>query len=289
MLRDDPKRGYCTSVYVSLDCRFQNSQNMAASQDEELFFGENIDKSLFEESMVQIAQRLRRQGKSVFDLQAAKNEMSPEKDKYVFITIFKGHASIVVVDKELFDTLLFPPIWGQMIDGPNVSFRDDSEAARRMATTIPLQQYHICLDDSETKYILARNMYYMPWLKKARSFFVGETAMAYLYLQLLCLTVVPSKYRLIIDDCLEFAKRFAREIAVKENGLRETEVRVLYRTLAVSEDYTSATVEQASRNNPRSGFTAAISYFTSFRLERLLLALVSVMVAIVLFRFFAFK
>ena len=54
--------------------------------------------------MMQIAQRLRRQGKSVFDLQAAKNEMSPEKDKYVFITILKGHASIVVVDKELFDT-----------------------------------------------------------------------------------------------------------------------------------------------------------------------------------------
>lgn len=275
---------------VSLSCYFRSARsNMADSEDEEVLFGENIDKSLFEEYMVQIAQRLRRQGKSVFDLEAAKNEMSPEKDKYVLITIYKGHASIVVVDKELFDTLLFPPVWGQMIDGPTLTFREDSEAAKRMATTIPLQQYHVCLDDSSTKYILARNMYYMTWLKKSRSFYVGETAMAYLYLQLLCLTVVPSRYRLIIDDCLEFAKRFAREIAVRENGLRETEVRVLYRTLSVSEDFTSATVEQASRNNPRSGLTGAFSYFMSFRLERFLLALVAVMLAIVVFRYDVFK
>ena len=258
---------------------------MADSQDEDVLFGENIDKSLFEENMVKIAQRLRRQGKSVFDLEAAKNEVSPEKDKYVLITIFKGHASIVVVDKELFDTLLFPPVWGQMIDGPALTFRDDSDAAKRMATTIPLQQYHICLDDSSTKYILARNMYYMTWLQKSRSFYVGETAMAYFYLQLLCLTVVPPRYRLIIDDCLEFAKRFASEIAIRENGLRETEVRVLYRTLSVSEDYTSATVEQASRNNPTSGLTGAFSYFMSFRLERFLPALVAVMLAIAVFRY----
>ena len=62
---------------------------MAGNQDEEVLFGENIDKSLFEENMVKIAQRLRRQGKSVFDLEAAKNEMSPEKDKYVLITIYR--------------------------------------------------------------------------------------------------------------------------------------------------------------------------------------------------------
>lgn len=259
--------------------------NMTANPPEEPLFGENIDKSLFEESLVEIANRLRKQAKSVFDLQAAKNEMSPETDKYVLINIFKGHASIVVVDKELFDTILFPPIWGQMIDGPDLVFRDDFEAAKRMATTIPLQQYHVCLDDSGSKYILARNMYYMPWLKKSRSFYVGESAMAYLYLQLLCLTVVPSRYRLIIDDCLEFAKRFAREIAVRENDVRGTEIQALFRTLSVSEHYASAAVEQASRNNPKSGLSGAISYFMSFRMERVLLALVIVMMAIVLFRY----
>ena len=52
---------------------------MAASHDESLF-GENIDKSLFEEGLVEIADRLRKQGKSVFDLKAAKDEMSVEKD-----------------------------------------------------------------------------------------------------------------------------------------------------------------------------------------------------------------
>lgn len=254
---------------------------MAVSHDEPLF-GENIEKSLFEEGLVEIANRLRKQGKSVLDLQAAKDEMSLEKDKYVLINIFKGHASIVVVDKELFETILFPPIWGQMIDGPNLVFREDFEAAKRMAATIPLQQYHVCLDDSGNKYILTRNMYYMPWLKKSRSFYVGESAMAYLYLQLLCLTVVPSRYRLIIDDCLEFAKRFAKEIAVRENDIRETEILALFRTLSVSENYASAVVEQASRNNPKSGLSAAISYFMSFRPERLLLALGIVMIATVL-------
>ena len=255
---------------------------MAASHDESLF-GENIDKSLFEEGLVEIADRLRKQGKSVFDLKAAKDEMSVEKDKYVLINIFRGHASIVVVDKELFETILFPPIWGQMLDGPNLAFREDFETVKRMAATIPLQQYHVCLDESGNKYILTRNMFYMPWLKKSRSFYVGESAMAYLYLQLLCLTVVPSKYRLIIDDCLEFAKRFAKEIAVQENDIRGTEIQALFRTLSVSEHYASALVEQASRNNPKSGLSAAISYFMSFRLERLLLALGIVVIAIVLY------
>ena len=261
--------------------QISHHNNMAASHDEPLF-GENIDKSLFEEGLVEIANNLRKQGKSAFDLQAAKNEMSLEKDKYVLINIFKGHASIVVVDKELFETILFPPIWGQMIDGPNLEFREDFKAVKRMAATIPLQQYHVCLDDSGNKYILTRNMYYMPWLKKSRSFYVGESAMAYLYLQLLCLIVVPSRYRLIIDDCLEFAKRFAKEIAVRENAIRGTEIQALFRTLSVSEHYASAVVEQSSRNNPKSGLSAAISYFMSFKLERLLLALGIVMIAIVL-------
>lgn len=257
---------------------------MAANNDENVFFGEIIDKSLFEENMVQVATKMRKQGKSVYHLEAAMREMSPEKDKYVLINIYKGHASIVVVDKELFNALLFEPVWGQMILGSALTFRDDSDALRRMLTTIPLQQFHVCLDESN-KYILVRNMYYMPWLQRSRSFFVGETAMAYLYLQLICLTVVPSRYRLIVDDCLEFAKRFAREIAVEENGVRETEVQVLFRTLRVSEDYTSATVEQASRNNPKSGLTGAVSYFMSFRIERLILAFIFVALGIVIVRY----
>lgn len=252
---------------------------MAAVEGEQLWFGEIIDKSLFEESMVEVALRLRKLGKSVFDLKAAKDEMSPEKDKYVFINIFNAHASVVVIDKELFETLLFVPVWGQMIDGPSLSFLDGSDAARRMRT-IPLQQYHVCLNESNSGYVLNRNMYYMPWLKKSRSYYVGETALGYLYLQLLCLTVVPSRYRLIIDDCLEFAKRFAREIAIKENSVRETEVEVLFRTLRVSEGYSSAIVEQASRNNPKSGLSGAISYFMSFRVERFLFALVVIITVV---------
>ena len=255
--------------------------NMAASHDK-FSFGENIDKSLFDESLVEIADCLRKQGKSVFDLKEAKDEMSKKKDKYVLINIFQGHASIVVVDKELFDTILFPPKWGQMFDGPNLKFRGDFEALKMMFAKDPLHEYHVCSDESGSKYILTRNRFYMLWLNKCRSFYVGESAMAYLYLQLLCLTVVPSKYRLIIDDCLEFAKRFAKEIAVQENDIRGTEIEALFRTLSVSEHYASAVVEQSSRNNPKSGLSAAISFFMSFRIERLLLALGIVMIAIFL-------
>ncbi|XP_044168367.1 uncharacterized protein [Acropora muricata] len=236
---------------------------MEASQEEPLF-GENIDKSLFEENLVKMAYDLRKQGKSVFHQQEEKNEMTQKKVRYVLISICDVHASIVVVDKELFDTILFPLVtWGHMIDGPSLVFRDDFEAAKRMG--IPFKQYHVCLRRSDKEYYLTWNDCYMSFLKKSRSFFVGESAMDDSHLRLLCLTVVPLGYRLIMDDCLEFAKRFATEIALEENGIQENEIRALFRTLSVCENYTSAAVEQSSRNNPKSGLSAAFSFFTSFR------------------------
>jgi hypothetical protein len=245
---------------------------MASDESTDISFGEIIDKSLFEDEMVKVAKQLHTQKKSVYDLRSTKDAMSEEKDKYVLINIYKSHASIVVVDKELFDTLLFEPTFGQLIDGPNIFIRQDSDVFKRMATSVPLQQYHVCLDESKSNYMLARNMYYFNWLMKSRSFFVGESAMCYLYFQLLALTVVPSRYRLLSSDCLEFAKKFAMEVAVRENGIRESEVRVLYTTLRVSEQYFIENLEQSSRNNPESAFSVAVSYFMSFKPERLLLA-----------------
>uniref|UniRef100_A0A1X7V276 Uncharacterized protein n=1 Tax=Amphimedon queenslandica TaxID=400682 RepID=A0A1X7V276_AMPQE len=253
------------------------------ASDEEFHFGENIDKSLFEDSLVQTVQTCKKRGKSVYDLQAAKNEMSPETDKYVFITIYRSHASIVVVDKELFDTLLFTPIFGQMIDGPSLTIRQH-ETAQRLANEVPLQQYHVCLDGD--RYILARNYYYINWFLKSRSFFVGETALNYFYLQFLCLMVVPEKYRLVMDDCLEFAKKFALEVAVKENQVRVTEMQALYRTLKVSENFSTGAMEQISRNNPSSGFTAALSYFMSFRPERVLILVIPAAIAMLSYRLY---
>ena len=238
---------------------------MAASHVKPIF-RENIDKNLSEENLVENANRLRGQGKSVFDLQVTNDQTSVEKDKYVFINIFNGHASIVVADKELFDTILFSPVWGQMLDGPNLVFREDFEAVKKMAP-IPLQQYHVSLDDSGSNYILTRNLYDMPWLKKSRSFYVGESAMPYSYLDLLCLTVVPSRYRLIVDDCLEFAKRFAKEIAVRENDVRERKIQALFRTFSVSEHYASMITDQAPPNGPKGGLSTGIPYFASSREE----------------------
>ena len=249
---------------------------MATKRGDEPSFGEIIDKSLFEESM-EIAYRSRNEGESVFNLHRAYcNALSGrqdwscrsrelEKAKYVFITIYNGHASIVVVDRELFDSILCPPGWGQMIDGPTTPFRKDFEAAKIMIAKNAPRQYHVTLDASQTKYILTWNLYYMYLLKESRSFYVDETTLSYEYLEALCLTVVPSKYQLIMNDCLEFAKRFAWEIAI-ENGVRETDVKALFRTIAICEQHTSATMEQSSRNNPKSGSSGAISYFTSFRL-----------------------
>lgn len=80
---------------------------MAAVEGEQLWFGEIIDKSLFEESMVEVTLRLRKLGKSFFDLKAAKDEMSPEKDKYVFINIFNGHCTRVGADDRWAKLVIF--------------------------------------------------------------------------------------------------------------------------------------------------------------------------------------
>lgn len=235
------------------------------------YFGENIDKSLFEDEMITTAQLIRKRKKSLYELESVRKEMSPETDKYVFITIFSQHASVVVVDKELFDRVFFTPVFGQMITGWNLKMDPNYE---KLAGEVPLQQYHVCLDDRGTKYILARNMYYISWFMKSRSFFAGETALAYLHLQLLCLLVVPSRYRLVLDDCLEFAKRFVSEIAINEGDVREKELDVFFRTIRVSEGYITASLEERSRQNRASALSAALSYFSSFRLERMLIMLI---------------
>ena len=234
------------------------------------YFGENIDKSLFEDEMIATAQLIRKRKKSLYELQSVQKEMSPEKDKYVFITIFAQHASVVVVDKELFDRVFFTPVFGQMITGWNLKMDSKFE---KLAGEVPLQQYHVCLDDKGTKYILARNMYYISWFMKSRSFFAGETALAYIHLELLCLLVAPSHYKLVLDDCLEFAKRFVREIAINERDFREKELDVFFRTIKVSEGYITASIEERSRQNKASALSAALSYFSSFRLERTIILL----------------
>ncbi|XP_071801793.1 uncharacterized protein [Asterias amurensis] len=245
-----------------------DSDNMAG--DATFSFGEIINKRLFEDDLVELAGRLRDKNKSIYDLDATRADMSPEKDKYVFICIYQMHASIVVVDQELFNTLLFEPVWGQMIDGPKHHLSQSSDVYQRMATSVPLQQYHVCLDERKN-YILARNMFYFDWFLKSRSFYVGESAISYLYFQLLSLCVVPQRYRLIDSDCLEFAKSMAKEVAVRENGVRVKEVEALFTALTVSEQYVSASLERSSRNSPESAFSMAASYFVSFQPVRLLI------------------
>lgn len=248
------------------------------------YFGENIDRSLFEDEMIETAKLIRGKKKKLYELQAVKKEMSPKPDKYVFITIYCQHASVVVVDKELFDRVFFAPIFGQMMIGSNLQMND---SFKRLAGEVPLQQYHVCLDNTGTRYILARNMYYISWFRKSRSFYAGETALAYIHLQLLCLLVAPTHYRLVLDDCLEFAKRFVHEIAVHEGNIREKDVMVLFRTIKVSEGYISAVIEERSRHNRASALSAALSYFSSFRIERILFILVVIvaLVAMVMYVF----
>jgi len=241
------------------------------------YFGENIDRGLFEDEMIETAKMIRTRQKNLYDLQSVKKEMSPKPDKYVFITIYCQHASVVVVDKELFDRVFFSPIFGQMIIGQNLQMND---SFKRLAGEVPLQQYHVCLDNTGAKYILARNMYYISWFMKSRSFYAGETALAYIHLQLLCLLVAPSHFRLVLDDCLEFAKRFVREIAVHEGDVREKDVMVLFRTIKVSEGYVSAAIEERSRHNRASALSAALTYFSSFRIERILFIFVFIVVLV---------
>ena len=133
---------------------------------------------------------------------------------------------------------------------------------------VPSQEYHVHRDANGTKYILATNMYYIDQFMESRSYFAGETALSYLHFELLSLLVTPSHYRLVLDDCLEFAKRFVREIAINENGVREKKVDELFSTILVSEQYFIVSIEESSRQNRASALSAALSYFSSFRLER---------------------
>ena len=107
--------------------------------------------------------------------------------------------------------------------------------------------------------------------------------MPYSYLDLLCLTVVPSRYRLIVDDCLEFAKRFAKEIAVRENDVRERNIQMLFRTFSVSEHYASIMGDQAPPNGPKGGLSTGIPYFTISREEILLSFVIILLYRIILF------
>lgn len=79
--------------------------------------------------------------------------------------------------------------------------------------------------------------------------------------------------KLVLDDCLEFAKRFVREIAVNERDVREKEIDVFFRTIKISEGYITASIEERSRQNRASALSAALSYFSSFRLERTIILL----------------
>ena len=229
-------------------------------------FGENIDKSLFQDDMIDLAKKIRNGEKKLYKLPSVKEKMSPNPDKYVFIATFCQHASVVVVDKELFENLFFSPIFGQMIIGQNLQMKVNFKRLK----DIPWQQYHVRLDETKTNYILAKNLYYVIWFRKSRSFYAGETALSYTHLELLCLLVAPSKYKLVLDDCLEFAKRFVREIAVNERRVSEQDLMGLFKAIKVSDGFVSAAIEGKSRHNKASAMSAALSYFSSFNPKRII-------------------
>jgi len=224
-----------------------------------LEYGDLIDLSLFEDDLINIAISLKDKGKSVFEL----SSLERDTKKYIFINIYQLHASIIVVDAEVFDRVFYEPSFGHLIENVNLDSQEFNQIKRFLS--IPLQQYHITLDDKNSRYLLTRNLFYFRWFVKSHNFYIGNSNMSYFGLQLLSLMVVPSKYRLIIDDCLEFSKRYAREIATKENGFRKTEIEAIIQTLRVSNNYITGGIELKSRRNPSSGFSAAFSYFLSFK------------------------
>ena len=242
------------------------------------FFGENVDSNQFKEDLISVARELRERKENLYDLPSVTNKMSSEPHKYVFIVIYNSHASIVVLNKELFQRLFqFTPAVGQMINGDNLQIDSHYE---KLAGEVTLQRYHVCLDNSG-KYILAKDLYYIRWFLRSKSFFFGETRLPPVYLDILCLFVAPQRYKLIYDDCLEFAKRFVCEIATHENHLSKRDVDGFLRSITVI-DGESASLEAKVRQNRPSALSVALSYFSCFRNERLCFVLIIVLVVILL-------
>ena len=103
-----------TAVPVTGEDREVTGSEMVKGQPVYDFFGENIGKGQFEDEMIMTAEQIRKKGvKSIYELQSVRKEMSPIKDKYIFISILGMHASVVVIDKELFDGAFFTPSFGQ--------------------------------------------------------------------------------------------------------------------------------------------------------------------------------
>ena len=271
--------GLCLSlvvVFVHYFIEFQSDTgifpNIFWNEEFVEYFGENIATGLFEDVMMETALILKKKKKNMFDLQAVKAEMSPSPDKYVFIVIDSGwHASIVVVDQELFNRTFFPPVqFGQVIDGTELSI---DPCFQELAREVPAQQYHVSLDENGDKYMLSRNYYDITELTECRSFYVGETALAYIHLQLLSLLVVPSDYKLIIGDCLEFAKAFSLEIAVHENGIKDADVKEFFFEVYASNGFVTRAVETAFRNSVYPGLFAAHIYSLMSNPRKLILFL----------------
>ena len=80
--------------------------------------------------------------------------------------------------------------------------------------------------------------------------------------------VAPFRYRLVLDDCPEFAKRFVHEIALNERDVQELDV--LFRTIKVSEEYITASIEERTHQNMASTLSVALSYY---RLHRIVILL----------------
>ena len=244
------------------------------------YFGENVDSNQFDEQLIDIARELREKKENLYDLPSVTNKMLSEPKKYVFIVIYKFHASVVVFnDIENFQRLFeFTPTVGQMINGDNLKIDSYSER--------PLQQYHVCLDND--KYIVTKDLYYINRFLKSKCFFWGETRLPPVYLDILCLFVTPRRYRLIDDDCLEFAKRFVSEIATHENNSSKGYVDGLLRSVTVT-DGKSASLEGKARQNRTSALSVALSYFSSFKIERLFFVMIIVLVFILAYILFKTK
>lgn len=145
--------------------------------DEEWSFGEIIHKDLFEDEIIEVARHLLNRNIKPFQLAQKRGELMSEKD-YVFITIYKSHASIITIDKQTFhEAFKFRcDVFGQMIDCsqigttlPNVDGQLWTSAT--LFNYYPLRQYHVCLNGTGTNYELAYNWYYMNCFKKKPKLF----------------------------------------------------------------------------------------------------------------------
>lgn len=218
----------------------------------------------FDDDSLKNAKAFYANSKTGYPLTSARND-----PKMVFISIRSDHARLFIVPQQPAMNLLRK-------DKVEIGEKFDSLdriTQFRKTERIPdgswACSYEITLIDD--KYYLARSQDgdMSKWTRSSeKTYFVGYTRLGRDELDTVAIGVLlnnfQEKYKLTLQDCLEFAKRFSAKVAIHENNMSLKDIQSICSSIVVWNGQMSL-VEYSSRNSEASGQTGASSYASSRR------------------------